>query len=247
MSTRSKWKNSILHWFDPSLGYETINAMMPVQLYDDFLVRPDNYTAADNSAGKWTSKITGAAPPTIATVADGPNGVVRLHMTADDQKQEAGLHFGDERPLVLNQGLIFEARCCLHVLPTLLSEIYIGLAGDYVEGTLAADGPAEHMLFVADGSGAIIIHTDDTANDNSGIATGVTLLADQYAIFKIDCSIITDVRFFINGLAVATGTTFDMSTTAALALQPYFMCHKESGAGVGDLDIDYVKIWQKRS
>jgi hypothetical protein len=118
------------------------------------------------------------------------------------------------------------------------------LAGDK---NAVADTVAEGIWFKADGSGVIVAESDDTANNNDDTATGVTLTATTFAIFRIDCSTTTDIKFYINGARVASGTTFDMSTVPTLALQPYFHIAKASGAGLGVLDVDYVRVWQARS
>jgi hypothetical protein len=103
---------------------------------------------------------------------------------------------------------VFEARVALQTLPTLLSEAVWGLAGDK---NAVADSVAESIWFKADGDGVIVVENDDTSNTNDDIATGTTLTAGTFAIFRIDCTTITDCLFYINGARVASGTTFDMS------------------------------------
>ena len=51
------------------------------------------------------------------------------------------------------------------------------------------------------------------------------------------------MKFFVNGVQVATGTTFDMSNLSAAEkiVQPYFGLDKASGTGVGTLQVDYFK------
>jgi hypothetical protein len=238
MATRSKYKGGVLEFYDNST-HERVSPLAPVVFYDDFIVKglqtTDVWTAIDvSSAGDTT--------PLIA--ADVANGVARLPLDVTSEAQESGLTFGNQRPFVLNQGLQFECRVAIQTLPTLLSEAVWGLAGDK---NAVADSVAESIWFKADGSGAIVVENDDTANTNDDVATGVTLTAGQYAIFRIDCSDIASVKFYINGARVAEGTTFDMSTVATLKLQPYFHIAKASGAGLGVLDVDYVRIWQNRS
>lgn len=244
-SIKSRWVNQLLEFFK-STTMETVLPVAPVSMYDDFMVL-DAYTAADNSAGLWTLKDTAGGSETIT--ADAGNGILALALTAAGEKQEAGITRGDQRQWILNRGLIFEARAAAVVLPTDQAELYFGLAGDYVEGPIAeADaGPAEHMFFCLDGSGAVKIFTDDGTTNNDAIATGVTLTAGTYAIFRIDASDPTSVKFYINGARVAASTTFNMNATPALALQPFAMAHKEAGAGVGTLGIDYIRVWQNRS
>lgn len=243
MSTRirGKWNTGILSFYD-TYTHETTLPCAPVVFGDDFL--------SQLKTNIWTAKDTSAAGTTVeALLADGINGVLRLALDATNEKQEAGVHWNNERNFVLSQGPIIEIRAAVHTLPTDQAEIYFGFAGDYVEGPIAeADaGPVEHIFFAFDGSGACKVFTDDTSTDNDAVATGVTVLADAYHIFKIDCTTPTDVRFYIDGAAVATGTTFTVNAVAALKLQPFIFCHKETGTGLGELYVDYVRIWQERS
>jgi hypothetical protein len=237
MAIRGKWSNGILIFFEATT-HETVLPVAPILFQDDFVSAVD---------ARWTAKDTGAA--TEALVADTANGVLGLALDATNEKQEAGYYFNNERNFALNLGPVFECRAALHVLPTGQSEIYFGLAGDYVEGPIAeADaGPAEHIFFCFDGSGACKIFTDDTSTDNDAVATGVTVVADAYHIFKIDCSDPTSVKFYIDGAQVAASTTFTVNAVAALALQPFLICHKETGTGLGNIYVDYVRCWQKRS
>jgi hypothetical protein len=145
---------------------------------------------------------------------------------------------------VLNQGLILEARVALQTLPTLLSIAVWGLAGDK---NAVADTVAESIWFRVEGNGVVTVESDDTVNEKNDIATGVTLTAGTYALFRIDCSDIADVKFYINGNRVAASTTFNMSQVPTLKLQPYAHMSKASGAGLGVLDIDFIRIWQNRS
>ena len=248
MSTKIEGKYSgqgnRLIFNDPYNKHETVLPVANVVLTDDFLGK------ALETVVKWTTKDTSAVGSTTpALVADGASGILTCMLDATNEKQESGLYGNDDRNLVLNQGLIAEFRIRPAVLPTGQAELYFGLAGNYVEGPIAeADaGPAEHILFCFDGSGAIKIFTDDTANDNNAVATGVTLLASEWAVCRIDCADPANVLFFINGERVASSTTFNMSTVAALALQLFIMAHKETGTGLGTLYVDYVRIWQNRS
>ena len=217
---------------------EHVQPWAPVTFYDDFIGQA--YDVTHN----WTEKETGSG--TVALIADSPSGYVACALAVTGEKEEAIMYPNDFRNWVIGQGMIFEARVRLQVLPTLVAEAYIGMAGDYVEGIIATDGPAEHALFVADGSGAIVIDTDDTATDTNNTATGVTATAAQWKVYRIDFTDTADVRFYIDGAAVGTAVTHDMSNDDTLKLQPYIGIHKESGAGLGTVWVDYVRMWQNR-
>jgi hypothetical protein len=238
MTTRSEWINGVLTFYD-SGTFEQVKPLAACIFEDDFLGTglrtTDTWTAIDTSA-------VGNTTPLIA--ADVGNGVARFPLDVTSEAQESGFTFGNQRPFVLNRGLIFEARVALQTLPTLLSEAVWGLAGDT---NAVADTVAESVWFKADGSGVIVVENDDTSNTNDDTATGTTLTATTFATFRIDCTTITDCKFYIDGARVASGTTFDMSTVPTLALQPYFHIAKASGAGLGVLDVDYVRVWQNRS
>lgn len=238
MSSKSFYENGNLTFYD-SATHERTHPVAPCVFSDDFLgtgIRTtDTWTALDVSTA-------GDTTPLIAP--DVANGVARMPLDSTSEAQRSGLTFGDQRPFILNQGLIWEARVSLKVLPTLLAEAVWGLAGD---DNSSADAVAQSIWFKADGGGAIVVENDDGSLTNDDIATGTTVTADSFHIYRIDCSTPSDCRFFIDGDSVATGTTFDISTTPALALQPYFAINKASGAGLGQLEVDYVRVWQNRS
>lgn len=235
-STKARFHNGVLEYYD-SETHERVDRFAPVKFEDDFL--------GDAIGALWTVvDVSSAGDTAPLLVADGFNGILRMPLDVTSEAQESGLTWGDQRPLVLNQGLIFEARMRLNVLPTLLSEAVWGLASDK---NAVADSVATGLWFKADGGGAIVAETDDGTINNDDVATGITVVADEYAIYRIDCTTPADIHFYINGNRVASGTTFDASTDPDVALQPYLHIAKASGAGLGVLDCDYLRVWQRRS
>jgi hypothetical protein len=242
-NTKSKWRNQQLAFYDGST-HETVLPVSPVYFYDDFANTVINIAAAGNPG--WTLIDAGAA--TEAIVANQSCGAVALTHDSTVQLQEAGLTWGDSKNFWLDNGPIFEARVRLAVLPTLLTEAFWGLAGDYAVGGLVAadEAPLIHAFFCADGSGIITIHTDDTVNETAvgGVATGITVVAADYHVYKIDFTDATSVKFYIDGERVAASTTFNMSEGTNIPVQPYFMSYKSGGAGLGTVYIDYCRVWQ---
>lgn len=238
MTIKSRYVNSLIHFFD-SGTLETVLPVAPVVFADEFLYKTLNIT------DYWTGiDVSVAGNTTPAIVASGINGIARLPLDVTSEAQESGLTFGDQRSFVLNQGLICESRVALSTLPTLLGIAVWGMAGNK---NAVANTVAESAWFRANGDGVILVETDDTTLEQNSIATGVTVTAGQFKIYRIDFTTITDVKFYIDGVRVASGTTFDMSTVAALKLQPYYHIAKASGAGLGVMDVDSICVWQKRS
>lgn len=245
MSVKAKYQGQVVRHYE-STTHESVQLLGPHQFYDDFdganTVIPA--AASSESGMKWVKKIVGAAPPTLAVKADTVCGVVEAALTSDSQKQNAEIYQDDHRLFSLEHGLIFEARVKLSVLPTLAAEAVVGLVGDWADGL---DAATYSVFFTMDGSGEIICEMDDNATDRS-TTSGVTLTTSDWAVLRIDASDISDVKFYVNGNAVATGTTFAYAATGANAvLQPIAGMYKASGAGVGTLLVDYIRITQERS
>lgn len=237
MSIRTRWMNGLLAWYESTTD-ETVMVTAPFWYKDDFI---NNATVAADLV--WEIRDTNAATEVLA--ADAASGVVEMALTSANEVQLAGIDWGDQRTLVLNQGLIIEVRFRLTVLPTGSVVAAVGLCGDH---NAAVNSVAESIWARLDGSGAITVETDDTVHETSQVATGVTVIANQWVVLRIDCTTISSVKFYIDGLRKASGTTFDMSQVSTLKLQPVCRIGKEGAATtVGTLQVDYVTAWQNRA
>jgi len=247
MSVACKWNwHNSGHqvWYDDST-FETLQSTYPLQFYDDFLGSAGGSVFNDTMI--WGILEVGASTnPTVEIVADSSNGLFRLFLAADAEDEDVVLSHNDNRNFDVSNGLIFETKVDVAALPTLTAEAVWGMCGDHA---LIKDDITENAWFKLDGSGAVVVETDDTTNDNDDIATGVTAVPGTANVYRIDFTTLANVKFFIDGVRVATGTTFDMSNLAAaeLILQPYFGIDKTGDAGRGTLDIDYVKILSNRA
>ena len=219
--------------------FESLIPYVAVRQRDDFMGK------AIDTTTKWTALDTSSAGLTTPVlVANSSSGVVSLPLDATSEVQLTGLYQGDVRNFVLNQGLVFETRLALHTLPT---GSVIFCAGLIDAHNATADSVGTSIWFRADGNGAITVETDDTTNETSKVATGVTVLADVYHIFRIDCSDPTSVKFYIDGAQVAASTTFDVSTVPTIALQQCVRLSKGAATTVGEVYLDYTDCWQNRS
>jgi len=245
--TKPTWESQRARIFD-SEEYETILPLNPVYFYDDFLgawtAIPD-VGVAIQSGCDWAYKhVETGGSPTVAIVADAAGGVAQCALDNTSEAQGAFLYMADDRRFIVTQGAVFEARVKVSILPTDVAEAVWGLAADY---SAAPDDITYSAWFTADGSGEIICESDDTATDRT-VTSGVTVTNTQWKVYRIDFRDVTSVKFYINGSRVAASTTFPYAGTAAKAtLQPYFGLYKASGAGVGTIQVDYVRIWLNRS
>lgn len=219
----------------------------PVYFYDDFLgacgLAALPPASSEEAGVPWAVLDVGDA--TQAYVADAANGAVALFIDDTSEAEDAVLYWNDQLGLDITNGAIFEFRAMLDVLPTTGVAVVAGLAGPH---NLDKDAVANHAWFRWQENATGLVETDDTTNNNDDVATGLTTDVDTYNIYRIDFSDLSDVKFYVDGVQVATGTTFDMSnlTASEKIMQPYFSLDKASGTGVGTLQIDYVRFWGYR-
>lgn len=247
MPTTSKYVGGVLTFFDKAT-FETTGKLSPVVYADDFLGAGKVVIPAAGSAESgmdWVKKIVGAAPPTVAGVADAIGGQVACTLTSASQKQDAVLYWDDQRGLDITKGLVFEARVQLSVLPSTSGvQAVAGVASDWIDGP---DNNTCYAQFQANGSGLLYFRAFDGTTTTS-VSTGVTVTASDWVTLRIDASDITDVKFFVNGAQVSATGAVNFAATGTLAvLQPYLGVYKASGTGVGTLTVDYVRCWQNRS
>jgi len=243
MSTKSQYRGSNLVFYE-STTHERTLPVAPVVFYDDFL-GTDLMTTEAGSTGPW-STVQVNLNTAIGVRADTGGGVCAMIFDADNNAEDAVLYWGDQRGIDVNAGAIFETRINMAVVPGTAVVAVFGLAGDH---NLTKDSITEGAWFRLEASAAVVAETDDTTNNNDDIATGVTMVAGTYNTFRIDFTDISNVLFYIDGAAVATATTFDMSnlTAGEAIMQPYFSIDKGATTALGTLDIDYVRIWSNRS
>jgi hypothetical protein len=176
----------------------------------------------------WTTKKTGAGTPTF-TVA-GKSCAIALDATSE--AQVAVLYQNNVLPWKLSEIRWVEFVAKVSGIDA-VSTLCMGLASTQND---TADSIAYNAFFRMEGSASltnVVVETDDATNDNNDVATGKTLAA-TYKRFLIDFQNgLEDVRFKINGIRVASGTTFDMSAgDEDQGLQFITQIQKASGTGV---------------
>ena len=236
------WHKTGKQVFYDSSTFETLHAMYPVYFHDDFSGSDVVIPTSAQSGCKWVYEGVGTND-TGAKLGDGVNGMVQLYIDNVSEPKTAGINMNDELMFSIAQGLIFEARVTMSVMPDGAGARGIfGMGGNWV-----AEGAAHRVGFEILPDGVINAEEDDAVTDTPG-STGVTAVAGTYNIFRIDCTTQTDIKFFIDGARVAASTTFaNASTGGNLKMQPYFDATATTGTKLATMLVDYVKIWQNRS
>jgi hypothetical protein len=229
-------------------GQETCFVPCPHWIYDDF----QGVLGGDPMDGTITYSVVEVNLNTaIAPVADQPGGVIGLLIDNDNNAEDAVLYWGDQRGIDLYQHANIEFGLAMHVIPTGgapatgVTTVF-GLAHDH---NLDKDTVGTHAWFRLQGAASLLCETDDTTNDNNDVDTGIDLVADAYHVFRIDCYDMANVKFFVDGVRVCSGTTFDMSNCTAdeAIMQPYISLDKAANTEVGEMYLDYMKVWSSRS
>jgi len=212
-----------------------------VLVFADYFNRAQALTTTPGANG-WTVKDTSAAGTPTYLVATGDGGGMVLTCTSTSEAQIITMYH--------NNVLCFDVRTIQNV------EIIAKVSGvDAVTtltmGVAAAQADADDDIvtnawFRMEGSvstSLVVVETDDAVTDTDDVATGKTL-SSTYKTFVIDFTKgISDVRFYIDGERVASGTTFTMAgLTAGLNVQPFVQLQKASGAGTPVATIKKFRI-----
>ena len=231
---------------------ESILPMFPIVFEDDFLGGDVLFPATGTvEAGTpWSTLIV--ANGVVGKVADGLNGIASLAITNAAAAQIAVLDWNDQESLSLDQGLIFEARVAISVLPTQAvagtTEIVFGLAGAHNADLDAVDCNAWFRVQHTANTVLLWEVDDNVTDDDDNICAGITLVAGTYHIYRIDATSIAAVKFYVDGVLVGTGSMAGLLITVG-DVQPYFNVSKTNAGntGVGTMLVDYVRVFQDRS
>src|SRR3990172_2680952 len=184
-----------------------------VLVFADYFNRAQALTTTPGANG-WTVKDTSAAGTPTYLVATGDGGGMVLTCTSTSEAQIITMYH--------NNVLCFDVRTIQNV------EIIAKVSGvDAVTtltmGVAAAQADADDDIvtnawFRMEGSvstSLVVVETDDAVTDTDDVATGKTL-SSTYKTFVIDFTKgISDVRFYIDGERVASGTTFTLAGLTA--------------------------------
>lgn len=212
-----------------------------LEFCEDFL-GPQTLTASPAGSDLWDIADTSAAGTPTYTVG-GVNGEATLTLEATSEVQNVCLFQSD----VLNYDIDLIQRIEFRVKTVAALDSATSIAfGLATARNDAIDSITAHASFRLIGSNSIVVETDDGTTDKDDIATGTTLVA-TYKRFVIDfCGGKADVKFYIDGVRVASSTTFDMSAHTT-GLQPYVQIQKTADTNTDSVVIDYIKIVSKRA
>jgi hypothetical protein len=198
-------------------------------------------TSAD-PASPWLVVDTSAAGTPTYTKG---TSVATLTMAATSEVENICLGFGDALEFDIDDIQSIEMRVRLTAVFTTGSELVFGLGSARNDTTDSVAANAWFKMVGANSTTAVYCETDDGVRDVDDIATGQTL-GTTFKRFVIDFSGgKSDVKFYIDGIHVATSQAFNMSGYSS-GLQPIVQLQKAANTNVNAVVVDYVKVTCKR-
>ena len=222
---------------------------------DDFLQGlPASGTAIGAGVGWAKTETTSNSVVNAAEVY----GVVKCLTRSTNETAKANLYQGvaDGTAAELfyqNYGLIVDFKIKFHGFGADATSIAsVGMINIYND---AFAGTTQRAGFTVLGSanyatyGTLLVATDNNSTDTGGVATGQTLLIDTWYVLSIDMSQYNKIKFYLNGVDIATLNATEAATTFAvgsgIAFAPWLGVAKASSStDVWDLRCDWVKILQ---
>ena len=230
-------------------GFDEPYAVDPARAFASYRTKKtafwgDDFFGDAVDANHWTAVDVGSATITQVDGLLGGGGIMRSYVEGTSEAQDASLYGTDINQFDINARLLVEFRARTPVINT-GPESALGVCGTW---NLDMDTIAVSAWFKWAGSAVVVAETDDTTNNNDDKATGITTTTTAWHIYQIDFEDPSDVKFYIDGIRVASATTFDMSnlTATEAVVQPCIINNKATGTSVHTLDVDYIKMWQDR-
>jgi len=248
MTTKGKQLYGMAVWYDDATQ-EFTNVGAPIQFSEDFQGAGHTVTLpamGSPAAGyPWVKKTQGT-PTGVAGVANGAGGQMSLALAATSEKEEATLTANDQLTWDTTKTIIYQSRLQLSVLPSGPGvEAVWGLSSAWIDGP---DNASFYIEFGCTGNGAVNMRVQDGVSQRS-VATGITLVAGVFHLFRIEMDASNVVQFYIDGMGYSTSLaplTWGALGANAL-LQPYHSVYKPSGAGVATMLIDSIDLWNLRT
>ena len=255
MSTKSRWEDSRLVFFDSAQPAELVSPVSPVYIYDDFTA-PITADATDaavyNSAVPWNFSIVNAATLVDAADADAVGVATMTTGNADDDDCD------------LSTGLVFYATMAPSIEVRLANEDvdklahFIGFSDAITEaadtiaimsGAVLADNVASAATNAAGWLWDPDLTTDYLAcvsvnadADGANYTTTTALTDGAWAIYRVDIDAAGNAYFYLNGSLIYT-EALAVATTAPLCGTVQIINHP---GNTDSVNIDYIRIWGNR-
>lgn len=214
-------------------------------VYSDDFVGGETFTTAGQGS-PWAIADTSAnGTPTYAVVTPSATGEIKLQFDNTSEIQNVCLFNNDKLWLDIDNLQQVEFRVKVDNESTALDSATSVAFGVCSARNDAIDSLATHASFRLIGSNTLVVESDDGTTDKDDVATGQSL-KETYKRFVIDFTGgKKDVKFYVDGVRVASSTAFDMSAATG-SVQLYVQLQKTADTNVDAVIVDYVQAIAKR-
>lgn len=216
------------------------NTVPGPSFFDDFI---GDYPAAGTAMpAPWTKVETDGLG---VTSADQANGVLVFAFDAVAEVAVAAMHMANA-PFDVDQEPVFEARVAVYDIGDHAAlDINIGLASD--THATDFDSVTAYAAFHLDGS-ALDLKCRSKASNGTVADTDTTidLVDDTFVVLRIDCTDKSNVKFYVNGARVLSGTTFSIAGYTG-TLSPIVHVEKTSNDTTADVRVDWIRVSSERA
>lgn len=228
LDLRHKWE-----WSDDFIGGGTFGAS--ASAFDPWIIKDTSSSGTPTYTRLDHGESSGAFAP----------GVAELSFDSQAEAQNICLSWNDKLGFDLDKINTYEARVRMGQSAVDATSMFaFGIAGDRndVIDTMAIN--ALFRVVGADSTTNVVLETDDASANNDDKSSGTTLI-NAWKYFKIDFSVKTDIKFFIDNVRVGSATTFDMSNHTG-GIQLFFQLQKTSDNNTDSIEIDFVRLMGDR-
>tara|TARA_R100001163_G_C5066314_1_gene204706 strand:- start:35 stop:787 length:753 start_codon:yes stop_codon:yes gene_type:complete len=228
-------------------GWYTTGVGDKVQIFSDFVGNGPLPVAdaANAGASAFVNHDTSSSGSPTLTHQATADGVYRMAFASTDEAEYLATYLGDDCCIPPTKNPIFEARIKITGTFSADDRVVIGLASAR-NNTL--DNIADHVWFRMEGANNnILVEGDDGTTDNDDNDTSVDWTSGTFHKLKIDCSDLSDVKFYVDGTQCVLPEKIDVDQMAAGdVLQPYIEMQKDAGTVTHSVDIDYISVlWDR--
>lgn len=211
-----------------------------VEKVDEFDKAMTGSTTPQGEFG-WTITDTSAAgTPTYACVS-ADDGAFNITLANTSEAEIITLSQNDILPYRWDSLQYVEWVVSQPAAADAVTTLFFGVSNARNDALASITEKAFFKVLGSSSTTAIVIDTADGTNTNTSIATGGTMGTTPQRFGMDFTNGLADVRFYIDGARVATGTKFDMSKmTAAHRCQLQLQLQKASGAGVPQAQVSRV-------
>lgn len=206
-------------------------------IWDDFI---GDYPAAATAINVGWTKLETNGVGVVGS--DEVNGVLKFSIDTATEAATEALYMVNS-PATITKGPILKGRIAIFDIGDHAAlDINFGLANDCHATDF--DATTRYIAFHLDGAALdILAQSYDGTTTVAATDTTVNAVDDTFFTFEIDCTDLTDVKLYINGVRVLATTAFDISAWTG-ACTPIVHVEKSSNDTPGDVRVDYLWLYQ---